>query len=195
MRTFGEGGATRDTDEGKLDMEAFLSPQVLLRYGAYMHQHRTQPDGSVRDGDNWQKGIPKDAYIKSAFRHFIDVWQEHRGHPTEEGVEEALCALLFNTMGYLHEELKTKQERAIDEAAGGLERVAVEDLPRDLCGADFIHYDGRYEYYRADGDYFRFDTHNPEMGYVSVDKFDHNTKVSLFGGHFPGRVLHQSRCG
>lgn len=102
-------GATRDTDIDKYDYEGFLSPLVLERYGQYMNKHRKQADGNLRDSDNWQNGIPKDAYIKSAWRHFMDWWKEHRGLPSREGLEDALCALMFNVMGYLHETLKEKQ--------------------------------------------------------------------------------------
>lgn len=108
MRNF-ETGATRNSDEDKYDYEGFLSPLVIERYGAYMHKHRIQADGKLRDSDNWQKGIPKDAYIKSAWRHFLDWWMEHRGFPSREGLEDALCALLFNISGYLHEILKNKR--------------------------------------------------------------------------------------
>ena len=104
-----ETGATRDTDETKFDYEAFLSPLVLERYAEYMHKYRKQPDGSVRDGDNWQKGIPEDAYMKSLWRHFMDVWKEHRGIKTKAGMAEALCAVMFNAMGMLHEQLRDKQ--------------------------------------------------------------------------------------
>ena len=103
-------GATRDTDMGKYDYEGFLSPLVLERFGEYMNKHRKQSDGSLRDSDNWQKGIPKTAYMKSAFRHFVDWWKEYRGLYTKDGIEEALCALMFNVMGYLHEYLKDRQE-------------------------------------------------------------------------------------
>ena len=108
VRTF-ETGATRDSDEGKLDYEGFLSPLVLQRYAEYMHKHRKQSDGSMRDSDNWQKGMPLSVYIKSAWRHFHDWWMEHRGLPSREGLEEALCALMFNTMGYLHQVLIAKK--------------------------------------------------------------------------------------
>jgi len=101
-------GATRDTNEGKYDYEGFLSPLVLKRFGEYMNKHRKQSDGTLRDSDNWQKGIPQDAYIKSSWRHFHDWWMEHRGFSSREGTEEALCALLFNVMGYLHEHLKKR---------------------------------------------------------------------------------------
>lgn len=108
IRTFNTG-ATRNTEVGKLDYEGFLSPLVLERYAEYMHKHRLQADGNLRDSDNWQKGIPKDAYMKSGWRHFMDWWRAHRGLSCREGVEEALCALLFNVMGYLYETLKEKQ--------------------------------------------------------------------------------------
>lgn len=107
MRNF-DTGATRDDDSTKYDFEGFLSPLVLERFGQYMHSHRTQADGKVRDSDNWQKGIPQDAYMKSGWRHFFDWWWIHRGCETwiAEKLEETLCALMFNTMGYLHEHLK-----------------------------------------------------------------------------------------
>ena len=111
MRNF-DTGATRDTDVGKPDYEGFLSPLVIERFGKYMDKHRHQADGKVRDSDNWQKGIPKDAYMKSGFRHFVDWWKEHRGISTKDGIEEAICALMFNVMGYLHEYLK---EQNVDE--------------------------------------------------------------------------------
>lgn len=109
MRQF-ETGATRDTDENKLDYEGFLSPLVLQRYAEYMSKHRKQADGQLRAADNWQKGIPKEAYIKSGFRHFMDWWKEHRGISTQDGLEEALCALIFNATGYLFEIIKNKKK-------------------------------------------------------------------------------------
>lgn len=109
MRTFSTG-ATRDSDNTKIDFEGFLSPLVLRRFGEYMNRHRVQADGGLRASDNWQLGIPKDAYMKSMWRHFYDVWCRHRGHATLSGEsqEEELCALLFNVQGYLHELLKER---------------------------------------------------------------------------------------
>ena len=106
-----ETGATRDTEEGKLDFEGFLSPLVIERYAEYMNENRVQSDGSLRASDNWQKGIPKDAYMKSLWRHFFDIWKEHRGINTDLGLERAVCAVMFNAMGYLHETLKAKGGR------------------------------------------------------------------------------------
>lgn len=109
MRTF-ETGATRDVDVEKFDYEGFFSPEVLERFAAYMHKNRIQRDGTRRDGDNWQKGIPKTVYMKSMWRHFVDVWKAHRGLPAPD-IEEGLTALMFNVMGYLFEVLKEKKER------------------------------------------------------------------------------------
>ena len=101
IRTF-ETGATRDIDTDKYDYEGFLSPLVMERFAKYMHQNRLQKDGSLRASDNWQKGIPLNVYIKSAWRHFMEWWKAHRSGRVDE---EALCALLFNVQGYLHEVL------------------------------------------------------------------------------------------
>ena len=105
MRKF-DSGATRNTDTNKLDFEGFLSPLVLERFAEYMHENRLQADGELRDSDNLQKGIPKDEYMKSMWRHFFDVWKHKRGLEVKEDKQTALCALLFNIMGLLHEELK-----------------------------------------------------------------------------------------
>ncbi len=103
-----ESGATRDTDAGKLDFEGFLSPLVLERYAQYMHGHRVMQDGSIRGSGNWQRGIPVEVYMKSAWRHFFDMWKLHRGLPVKDAFEDVLCAIMFNVMGYLHETIKGK---------------------------------------------------------------------------------------
>jgi hypothetical protein len=109
VQTF-ETGATRNTDEGKFDYEAFLSPSVLHEYGRFMHEHRQQKDGSLREGDNWQKGIPLAAYMKSLVRHLFDLWAMHRGRRVinpDTGLphtkKDLCCAIMFNAMGYLKE--------------------------------------------------------------------------------------------
>ena len=100
-------GANRSDDSQKPDFEGYLSPLVLERYGQYMLAHQYH---GKRTSDNWQKGIPKDAYMKSAFRHFMDWWMKHRDPWawTREETEDALCGTLFNAMGYLHELLKER---------------------------------------------------------------------------------------
>ena len=106
MRTF-ETGATRDDEDDKIDYEGFMHPLVIRAFGEYMHENRLQNDGKLRSSDNWQKGIPKDAYMKSGWRHFMVWWTAHRTGKTDK---KALCALLFNVMGYLFEILR-KQEQ------------------------------------------------------------------------------------
>jgi hypothetical protein len=120
IRTF-DTGATRDKDEHKNDYEGFFSPLVFRRYGNYMQEHRKQKDGSVRDSDNWQKGMGLAAFMKSKWRHFVDIWTIFDGYKAidfdgaEVDLEDALCADLFNTMGYLHEVLKAKLELTLKE--------------------------------------------------------------------------------
>lgn len=112
MREF-KTGATRDSDDNKADYEGFYSPTVIEAFGAYMHKHRIQADGKLRDSDNWMKGIPKTAYMKSLWRHFLDMWFIHRGYERKDSasgevltMKEVLCAILFNVQGYLYEVLK-----------------------------------------------------------------------------------------
>jgi len=100
-----ETGATRDLDDDKLDYEGFLSPIVLRRFAEYMHEHRKTAAG-LRDSDNWQKGIPLDVYMKSLTRHFIEMWLMHRGEEPLDYMDDTICAIMFNAMGYLHVWLK-----------------------------------------------------------------------------------------
>jgi len=112
VRSF-EGGATRDSDAGKLDFEGFLSPAVLWAFAEYMQKHRIQSDGSVRGSDNWQNGMPKSVYVKSLLRHVFDLWMLHRdekpvrpenGEPAE--LADTLGGILFNLQGYWLETLR-----------------------------------------------------------------------------------------
>jgi hypothetical protein len=112
IRTF-ESGATRDTNTGKYDYEAFLCPLVTQRFAEYMHQHRTQSDGTLRDGDNWQKGIPTKEYMKSLWRHMMDLWLHLRGYPMqarEPNLSTVCCAVMFNVQGILHNHLTKKDK-------------------------------------------------------------------------------------
>lgn len=119
MREFGTG-ATRNVDTAKPDYEGFLSPVVLEAFGEYMHEHRFQADGKVRDSDNWQKGIPMPVYIKSLWRHFMHLWMLHRGVPARDEtgnqvtMKATLSAIMFNVMGYFHEWLKETSKPPVD---------------------------------------------------------------------------------
>jgi hypothetical protein len=114
VRSF-ETGATRSPDAARYDPEGFLSPLVIERYCEYMNKHRLQSDGKLRDSDNWQKGMPLETYAKGEWRHHLHFWTRHRGFKvTDAGatasIEEDLCAIMFNVMGYLHETLKAKND-------------------------------------------------------------------------------------
>lgn len=109
MRTF-ETGATRDSLENKLDYEGFISPLAMWLFAQYMHKHRVQPDGQIRDSDNWQKGMPRRQYMKSLIRHVFDLWMVWRFGPDltshifwEGRLQELACAAFFNIQGLLHE--------------------------------------------------------------------------------------------
>ena len=107
VRVFGTG-ATRDTNEGKLEYARFFSPEVLYYFAQYMHKNRFQSDGTLRDPDNWKKGMTRDVYMDSLARHYHDVWLHHEGSGdlATENLHDSLCGLMFNSMGYLYEETK-----------------------------------------------------------------------------------------
>ena len=136
MRKF-DTGATRSAIDGKLDFEGFLSPLALESYARYMHKHRKQADGKMRNSDNWQKGIPFVSYMKSMWRHVVDLWFLHRGHLRNDqkdghaiNKEEALCGIIFNSFGYLHELLISS--RKIEEAARRRRQRAAASLGRTV---------------------------------------------------------------
>ncbi|KKM17301.1 hypothetical protein LCGC14_1677180 [marine sediment metagenome] len=109
MREF-DTGATRNTSDGKLGFVRALCPLVLERYVKYLDKHREQADGKFRPFDNWKKGIPDDVYLDSLGRHFFDVWKDHgkyihKYRLSGEDVEDSLCAVMFNAMGLLHNQL------------------------------------------------------------------------------------------
>jgi len=104
IRTF-ETGATRSPMKDKLCYSGFLSPLALKRFAEYMHHHRTQANGQIREPNNWKKGIPLDSFMDSMSRHYQDVWLHMDGFSEEatEDIETALCGLMFNVQGMLHE--------------------------------------------------------------------------------------------
>ncbi len=105
MREF-ESGATRDSNDDKLDYSGFLSPSAIKVFAAYMHKHRVQADGSLRASDNWKKGIPIPAYFESWIRHTIDFWDAYeRGDLA--ACDDLACAIWFNMQGFLHERAKS----------------------------------------------------------------------------------------
>ena len=114
VRTF-DSGATRDTEQGKLNYLKALSPLVLQRYVSYLDEHRLQSDGTYRDWDNWKRGINKQAYRESRLRHEMASWLLHEGYSVYDNhglvdIEDALCGIIFNAMGDLFEILKEKEK-------------------------------------------------------------------------------------
>lgn len=124
MRTF-DTGATRNVEVDP-DYHGFLSPLALHAYGEYMHRHRLQADGTMRDSDNWQKGIPNDAFVRSLVRHVHDIQLVLDGYgelarqdDRDDNVLLAhLSAALFNVQGLLHNvmlEVLAEEHRQDDE--------------------------------------------------------------------------------
>jgi hypothetical protein len=118
MRSF-EGGATRNTDAGKIDYEGFLSPFALKAYCEHLDSHRLQADGKMRGSDNWQSGFGPGVCMKSLLRHVWDAWMIGRGgYVTEDGKQvtkkAALCAAAFNIFSQLHDMEKPEAEPVFD---------------------------------------------------------------------------------
>lgn len=122
-----KSGATRDTDEGKLVYTGFENPFVTKRFAEFMHRNRIQSNGSLRAADNWQKGIPRQAYHESLGRHVREFEQLHdrsrgldpaqwgkKGGVDREEMLDVLCAVIFNAQGQMLEILKGTE---IEEAA------------------------------------------------------------------------------
>jgi hypothetical protein len=106
-----ESGASRNSDEGKLDHGGFNSAIVDLEYAKYMHKNRFLEDGTMRDGDNWKKGFPIEEIVKSINRHHMDFRLLTEGYivledEQEHKMKQALMGLRFNVNAYLHEMMK-----------------------------------------------------------------------------------------
>ena len=137
VRTF-DTGATRSSDEGRLEPFDYISPRVLHIYSTYMISKAKQSDGSKRSGDNWQKGMPIPSYKQALTRHFFDWWLVTRGEQPRYDVEETseyriLCSILFNAMGLLFEYSKPAKVRALLDVVA--ERIKdVPTVPQESCG-------------------------------------------------------------
>jgi len=114
MRIF-KSGATRDNDTQKLNYTGSLSPIVLKCFTEFMRKHNIKNGKLQRDESNWKKGMPKQSYMDSKFRHFMMTWLLHdkfiKNDKDNSKLIESLCAELFNTMGFLHVLLIKQKEK------------------------------------------------------------------------------------
>lgn len=106
-------GAVRDLVQDKLDFRGFISPKALRRFAAYMNKNRKLADGSLRNSDDWKKGIPISVYIESLLRHTFEYWELvddgfflSQDEALMREADEVICGILFNAMGYIHERVK-----------------------------------------------------------------------------------------
>lgn len=116
MRTW--GNATRDTDKGKKDYAGFYDRAVIEAFADYMLKHQLQADGSMRESDNWKAYFGEnhlDICFKSGFRHFMDWWAEHDGAESRDGIDEAICGLMFNVMAYYSKVLKKRRMNEVEK--------------------------------------------------------------------------------
>ena len=98
-------GATRSADDGKLDYARFNDPMVEKIYAMYLHKHRLQPDGKMREPDNWKMGIESSVYLSSLMRHVHDIWlhMHQYSNEAEEDLQDSLCGAMFNIKGLVYE--------------------------------------------------------------------------------------------
>lgn len=134
MREF-DKGATRDTEQNKLDYEAFNNPLVDKRYAEYMNAHRQTANG-LRDGDNWQSLFGDehfDVCIKSLCRHTVDARLAHKGYVSEQPIEKDLCAIIFNAKAYLLKLLLDRKYYAINADAEQALKIKCIAVHNDKC--------------------------------------------------------------
>ena len=123
-----ETGAMRNRKENELRYDGFLSPLALQMFARYMHKNRTTADGTIRDPDNWQKGMPDESYLDSLLRHVMDIWLIYRGYPeaARESKFESLSGAFFNVQGLMHnwmtEDVDLAEVIATLAATGTLDR-------------------------------------------------------------------------
>lgn len=95
-------GAIRDNREGKLDLIETVSWTALNRYSKYM----TEKKAKYGSG-NFKKGIPIESYEQSLLRHIDKYLRNKYENGDDELNEDHLSAIVFNTMGIMHEECQT----------------------------------------------------------------------------------------
>ena len=97
-----ESGAVRDTNEGKIRWD--LLPIEALKRAAIHY-----PDGAKKyDDNNWKLGIPTGRFIESTCRH----WAQYQ---LGETGEDHLSAVIFNVLGIIWNEEKSKRDFNMEE--------------------------------------------------------------------------------
>lgn len=109
MRKTSTGG-TRSNDEGKIDYR-HLSAVYERMWCEYMHEHRIQEDGNLRDADNYKKGLEFEWYLKSLLGHIQDLKLLMEGVGVAENGKpkdffEAVMAIAFNLQGLVIETMR-----------------------------------------------------------------------------------------
>ena len=86
-------GMLREDKNAKLNYLSYFTPYTLERYATHMKQ------GELKHGrSNWKKGgYPQEEYLESAMRHLMALWNE-------DSSEDHASAVIFNMVGYMHEE-------------------------------------------------------------------------------------------
>lgn len=92
-------GAFRDSQEGKLDFVETVSFTAMNRYVRYMTGKKKKYGAG-----NFKKGIPIDSYEKSLLRHIDKYFRNKYEGGKDELEEDHLAAIIFNTLGIMHEE-------------------------------------------------------------------------------------------
>lgn len=129
-----ETGANRNSSDGKFQYSKFINPLNEYSFAKYMHEKRELADGTMREGDNWQKGIPKESLFDSLTRHIKELELLDMGlfvyHVTNDSGEhtywsytevlelsdcavnkiDILNAIRFNSEAYKLQELGYKKE-------------------------------------------------------------------------------------
>jgi len=74
-----ESGANRNSSLGKLAYKDFINPLNEYSFATYMDSKRLLDDGTYRNGDNWQHGIPQVSLADSLIRHVKEFELLHLG--------------------------------------------------------------------------------------------------------------------
>jgi hypothetical protein len=106
-------GAIRDTANGKYLYDKFQHPLVVKEFARYMDRKRIMSDGSMRGGDNWWTGFPREWLMESMGRHYQDVWLHQKGFGdyADEPFMVALNGLFFNVQAMMLEVLLERDNK------------------------------------------------------------------------------------